>query len=203
MGRAIAPAVLLIAATLPPTAAAARFFLPDGVIASPTHERFSVCHAHGCREISTLSLTPEQWQRLRAEFAPPATTPAEERAGIARAIGRLERIAGPLTGTGHDLAGAFDGLGREGQMDCIDESVNTTTYLRMLADSGLLRHHRIEPRSTRGFFLFGWPHTTAVIRESESGKRSAVDSWFHPNGVEPEIVPLKRWRAGHHPREEQ
>ena len=49
------------------------------------------------------------------------------------------------------------------QMDCIDESTNSTTYLRILAGAGLLRWHRVEARVTRGFFIFGWPHTTRDI----------------------------------------
>lgn len=52
---------------------------------------------------------------------------------------------------------------------------------------------------TRGFILLGWPHTTAVISETVSGRRFAVDSWFHDNGQPPEIVALDIWRWGWSP----
>ncbi len=50
-------------------------------------------------------------------------------------------------------------------MDCIDESINTTLYLTMFQKFGLLREHQVEDRATRGWFIGGWPHTTAVISE--------------------------------------
>ena len=189
--------LLLLWAILP--AHAAPLFLPEGVIDAPTPQRLSVCHAHDCKEIVTLAFSDELWRGLTSLFAPPPTDAAEERRRIAEAIGRIERFVGPLTGTAGDRGGSFTGLGAGGQMDCIDESTNTTTYLTLLAGAGLLRHHRVEPRATRGFFLFGWPHTSAVIRETGTERAFAVDSWFHDNGVPPEIVPLERWRDGYDP----
>ena len=88
------------------------------------------------------------------------------------------------------------GFGRSGQLDCIDESTNTTTYLRLLDQAGLLRHHRVVERATRFGLFVGMPHSTAVIEELDSGNRFAVDSWFHDNGQPPHIVRLEDWRAG-------
>ncbi|MCP3866933.1 MAG: hypothetical protein GY703_02315 [Gammaproteobacteria bacterium] len=84
-------------------------------------------------------------------------------------------------------------------MDCIDESTNTTNYLAMMQKDRLLKWHRLEDRSTRGFFIFGMPHTTAVINDRSTGLMWAVDSWFHDNGVPPEILPLDQWRGGWEP----
>ena len=66
--------------------------------------------------------------------------------------------------------------------------------LRILVKTGLLRWHRVEDRVTRGFFLFGWPHTTAVVSDQTTGRKWAVDSWFFANGVPPVIVPLEQWQ---------
>ena len=181
------------------TVAQAQLFLPEGVISDPTPERFSVCHAHDCKEIETLGLSSGQWEQISAPLRPVTPTAAEERTRLGEAIARMEHVIGPLTGTEHDQGGSFSGLGAGGQMDCIDESVNTTTYLTLFQRAGLLRHHQIEPRATRGFFLFGWPHTSAVIRERGSDARFAVDSWFHDNGTAPEILPLDQWRSGYSP----
>jgi hypothetical protein len=87
-------------------------------------------------------------------------------------------------------------------MDCIDESINTTTYLRMLEREQLLRWHTVEDRATRGWFIRGWPHTTAVIRDRKTGELYAVDSWFEDNGEPPHIVPLDKWKGGWDPEKD-
>lgn len=191
--------LLLIVGWFISGAAAADTF-PPGVIGEPTPDRFSICHDGGCRSVRVLALSSAEWRSVAAIFEPPSRGPAEERLRIAQAIALFERILGPKTGTEADLGGTFTGLGRGGQMDCIDESVNTTTFLSLLRQSGLIRWHSIEDRVTRGFFLFGWPHTTAVIRERTSGRRYVVDSWFEDNGNLPYIIPLEPWRRGWRPR---
>ena len=85
------------------------------------------------------------------------------------------------------------------EMDCIDESTNTTIYLTLFKRQGLLHHHEIMDRSTRGWFLFGMPHTTAVVNERANDSLWAVDSWFLDNGEPPFIVPLRTWRRGWKP----
>jgi len=165
------------------------------IIAHPGPRHFSVCHDNGCRTLDTLSLNAAQWAAMAGHLA----SPGSERQAISRTIGLFERLVGPMTGTGGDLPGTFSGIGRPGQMDCIDESSNTTTYLQILQQAGLLRWHTVSSRATRGWFLWGWPHTTAVIRDTTSGRRYAVDSWFGPNGAPAYIVPLGRWQAGWRP----
>lgn len=165
----------------------------------PGPGRFSVCHNHGCAYNDTIGLTPEEWRQVRAAFSPPATDAPQERRQIARAIGLMERLVGARTGTENDKGGTFPGAFRSGQMDCIDEASNTTTYLRLMRADGLMRRHAVEAPATRGYFLFGWPHTTAVVRDAATGERFAVDSWFFDNGVEPAVVPLEQWRGGWSP----
>ena len=72
-------------------------------------------------------------------------------------------------------------------------------FRSMLAKEGLLRWHRVEDRVTRGWFLLGWPHTTAVVSEVKTGARWVVDSWFFENGIPPVIVPLELWKTGWRP----
>ncbi len=173
---------------------------PTGPAPSPRPGAFTVCHGHGCEERAPVSLTAAEWARVVALFRRLPHDAAAERRAVACAVGLLERLVGPRAGTDGDLGGTFPGLGRPGQMDCVDEATNTGTYLRMFADAGLLRFHVPDGRATRGFFLMGWPHTTAVLRERATGRRWAVDSWFHDNGVPARILPLERWRAGWKPR---
>ena len=102
---------------------------------------------------------------------------------------------GQLTGTWRDLAKNVKGAGQPGQLDCISESMNTTTYLQQLSDAGLLRWHGVEERRVRHPLIFN-VHWTAVIRDDTTGIRYAVDSWFLDNGEPPFIQPLDQWLSG-------
>ncbi len=177
------------------------FVRPD-IIADPDPAQFTVCYDYGCASLAWVTLSAEQWQRVRAVFAQPAATPAEEREQIRRAIALFETIVGAMTGTAHDKGGTFPGFGEAGQMDCIDESINTTIYLSMLQKYHLLRWHNVTDRSTR-WSLFSWPHTTAVIEERASRREWVVDSWFLDNGEPPFVLPLETWKDGWTPAKAQ
>lgn len=166
----------------------------------PSPSAFSVCYKHSCNQVDVIGLSAAQWRDVQSMFAEPAVSAAEERERIARALAYLERAVGPLTHTEHDKRGNIEGfMGDSNQLDCIDESSNSTTYLTLLETDGLLHWYRTDERSTRGFLIFGWPHTTATIRDRRTGERWAVDSWFHDNGQPPEILPLAKWRDGWSP----
>ena len=38
-----------------------------------------------------------------------------------------------------------------------------------------------------------WPHWTAVIQETKTGQRFAVDSWIYANGENPAVVEVEKW----------
>ena len=162
--------------------------------ASPGQQSFFVCTDYHCDVGETVALTDRQWQMLRDLFAV-AASPAEEREGIRQAIALFETDVGAITGTWRDLAGNVAGAGQPGQLDCIAESRNTTTYLKLLLDTGLLKYHTVEPREVRHPLIFN-VHWSAVIQERVSGKRFAVDSWFLDNGQPPYIQPLDDWLSG-------
>jgi hypothetical protein len=131
----------------------------------------------------------------------PLATAGDERAAIAATVRNMETAVGQLTGSDQDKGGNLAGFGRPGQMDCIDESTNTTTYLRMLTESGLLKFHTVQDRVTRFGLFVGVPHTTAVIQETGTGQRFAVDSWFFDNGHAPAIIDMQQWKSGWEPGE--
>jgi hypothetical protein len=163
---------------------------------TPSPEKFEVCYQYTCKEIAELTITQAQWQQILDLFLPVPADAVEERERIAAAVSRMEILVGKKIDTSDDRGGNLQGFSADGyQMDCVDESTNTTTYLRMMERSGLLKWHRVEDRVTRNLFsLLRWPHTTAVISEKKSGKRWVVDSWFYDNGVPPVILPLEKWR---------
>ena len=162
-----------------------------------TPSSFYVCHGRDCRIRTQVSLTKTEWARVRRLF--PAKSAQHERSQIARAIGYLERVTGKKAGTGHDKGGTFEDAFTKGQMDCEDETMNTGNYLSMMERQKLLRYHSVAGRAHRGYFLNGWPHRAVRIAEKKTGNMYVVDSWFHDNGVSPEIVTYKLWKDGWRP----
>jgi len=173
-------------------------FTRDDLILPPSPDRFTICYHGSCDEIAEVNLSTDQWLSIRSIFSD-NNNARQERENIGRAVARMETIVGKITGTHVDKAGVFAHLGEEGQLDCIDESTNTSFYIIMMINDGLIRWHTIEDRETRGYFLFGWPHTTAVIRDTQSAQKYAVDSWFLDNGYPPYILPLEQWENGWKP----
>ena len=85
--------------------------------------------------------------------------------------------------------------GVNGRMDCVDNTSNTTTYLDVLTDLGQLPGWRVEAPSVRKPLDFNATHWTAVLKDKNTGKDWAVDSWFRPNGNLPFVLPLEAWKA--------
>lgn len=181
----------------------ADIFVRDDIITTPDINHFSMCHAHGCKTVEHLSLTKKEWLQISRHFHPAAGSAEAERHQIANAIAEFEQIIGVKTDTSMDKAGLFESMGSYGQLDCIDESTNTTTYLFILKKQGLLKWHEPMDHVTRGYFIFGWPHSSAAMRENshlENSSEFAVDSWFEDNGQRPHIIPLSQWRSGWTPK---
>ncbi len=155
-----------------------------------------VCFDFGCKTRDTVSLSLTQWAKVGDIFLPEATTPQQEREQIGTAVGAMETLIGLYTPTHNDLA---FGLPKDdttaylpGQLDCIDEAVNTTTYLRLFEQSGFLKHHAvIEQSYRRSFFIQHW---AGQLQERISQKRWSVDAWFHPNGHPPIIQETESWQ---------
>lgn len=160
----------------------------DGVV--------SVCHAYGCTRVTRVRLSAGDTARMKAIMSRAGTAQAE-RAAVARVIAGLEKKVGAITGTSADRD--YRDLGSGGdptQMDCLDEAANSTSYLLVLAEMGLLRHHEVAHPVTKGhLFDFIYPHTTAVLVEKKTGHRFAVDSWVFTNGEPPIVTPLDTWFA--------
>lgn len=168
---------------------------------TPGLDDFDICYGGGCSVIANLALSDDDWQSVMVIFASDTDDAEQEREQIARAIGVLEKIVGAKTGTSADRAGTFNNSNYPNQLDCNDEAINTTTYMRLMYQQGLIKLHEIEDTRTRNFFFNGWPHTTAVIREKASKHRYAVDSWFYDNGMPATIVPFEVWKSGYFPED--
>jgi len=158
-----------------------------------TPDNFEICHGYSCRYKVDVELPEPLWHQVKEIFIV-ASTAAQERKQIAQAISILEKEAGRVSGIENDLPKSLKTKDTYGQQDCIDETVNTTTYLRMLQANNLLRWHQVSTPARRGYFVDGrWPHNSATIEDITSGQLYAVDSWPGANGEPPEIKPVAIW----------
>ncbi len=163
---------------------------------NPTPASFKACYGNSCRLHSQVNLSAEQWQEVRAVFDPAPADALAERRAVARAIAVLERFTGEQTGTSEDAPGMGVHFNPDGQLDCIDESTNSTAYLRMMAADGLIKFHGIG-FPTHRFVLSAWgPSNTATMRENATSKRYAVESYFRENGEPAYVMPLEIWIEG-------
>ena len=163
---------------------------------APAGNTVTVCSAHGCRHKSRFTFSRRDIAQLRSimNAAGGSSSPTAERRAIGKAIAWIENRVGPETGTAHDRASLdFLGSGDPGQMDCVDEATNTTSYLTVLSENGLLRHHEILRPMAKDAPLLRWTHYFAVIRDKTSGQRWAVDSFMYANGHEPIIMEAEKW----------
>ena len=169
-------------------------------IETPTATKFQTCRAYGCQKIDTITLSKNEWKAIDKHFKPKAKSPRSERKKIAQAIATFEKLVGEHNGTSEDIWGTFQKTGHK-QQDCVDESTNTSIYIRVLAERGHIHHHTVRQPQSRVPFM-KWPHQTAIIVENKSGQQFAVDSWFHNNGSPPEIIELETWKKGWKPHKE-
>ena len=160
--------------------------------ANPSHRNISICHGFSCKIESQISLSKSEWRSVAGWFQPSTADAATERKQIRQAIGWMEVLVG-RHGPGREDRGLdLQNIERAiGQMDCIDESVNTTTYLKLFENHGLLRWHRtIERIQRRGIVDAHW---AGQIEEIVTGDRYVIDSWFHDNGMLPNVQLTEDW----------
>jgi hypothetical protein len=164
-------------------------------ISPPTTGSVVVCHGFGCRFRTAVGLGPKDHGKLKQLFAAgKKSTPETERKAVAAATKWFDVRVGPEAGTTRRVAyaGVRSEQGPE-QMDCIDISRNNTSLLLVLDQMGLLKHHKVDPPRARGLLFDRWPHATAVLRETVSGKQWAIDNWTHKFGEGPDVMPLDEW----------
>lgn len=162
-------------------------------IAMDTPRPFQTCIDFHCDIVEQVDITDQEWQKIRDLFSSHPSA-LNERRQIRQAIADLETLVGKQIGTWRDRA-KNEGDGEErGQLDCIAESKNTTTYLQLMERDGLLHWHSVKARKLRVTWLFNY-HWTAVVEQTSDGSEYAIDSWVLKNGEPPIIQPLESWMA--------
>ena len=171
------------------------WFAQQGYVA-PSGTRIIACHGYGCTRRTTIAVDKAWLGRAAAHLRAGRRSADAERRALGEVIRTYTAYLAASFGGAPDAAGSPPHMsGVHGQMDCVDETANTTSLLLVLQEHGLLIHHRVEGPESRGLFLDGrYPHTTAVIAERQTGTEWAVDPWRRAPGQRPEILPLLQWR---------
>ena len=171
----------------------------DFQVDAPNKNTVSVCHAYTCKMRTKFRFTDADIDELKAIFkkVKKGDTPVEERRAVAYAVGWMETRVGKAIGTDKDRPGMdFEASGDPTQMDCVDESTNTTSYMLVMQNNGLIKYHTVgTPFSKDQLWkgVAGWTHWTAVLKETSNGQRWAVDSWIYANGENPAVVEVEKW----------
>ena len=152
-----------------------------------------VCYGFSCKIRQIVSITPSEWRSVVGWFDETATTPEDERQQIRQAIGWMEVVVSRYTPTHLDKGMNLENrpVDMIGQMDCIDESINTTTYLTLFEQQGRLHWHRVTDRAYRGSLFDA--HWAAQVEQVDNGVNYVVDSWFQDNGMLPYIAKSAEW----------
>ena len=164
---------------------------------NPTPASILECHGFDCSETSRATLNRDAWRRVSGVFVPRARDAQAERRQIAHGVALIQLLVGQQTGTAvhqwtHRDKEILPNIGDPTQLDCIDEAVNTWTYLTLMERSGLFHFHRVAKLSYAGSPID--PRNTAVLQEI-GGQYFAIDPSLVDVGVPPPILPLESWIA--------
>ena len=174
-------------------------YLDRFATSNPTPEYFTVCHGFNCVERKPVTLRDDQWRRVTALFKPRAKDARLERQQIARAVALVETFVGPQAGIAarqwtHKYMLVLPNLGDLTQIDCVDASVNTWTYMTLMERAGLLQFHRVAQLSNAGSVTDPDLRNTAVLQQIDGGY-FAIDASLVDHGVPPLVMPLAVWMS--------
>jgi len=160
-------------------------------------DQVTICYNYGCSAKAPVDYGEAQLDPLRRLLAAAADA-AAEREAVSTAIGQMYAIAGEQTPVWRDKGGNFADGGVNGQMDCIDHSTTTAAFLWLLKARGWLRFHEVLEPVERTRFVFA-VHWAARMRDLETQRVYAVDSWYFDNGHPAAVLPVEDWFAGKDP----
>src|SRR5262245_57488215 len=113
------------------------FYIDQFADPNPTLSGFTVCHGFYCAERSPASISEAQWRRGTGILKAAGKEARAEPQQISGGVAKNQTIVGPQTGTNahqwtHKKMYVLPNGGDLTQMDCIDTSVNTWTYMTLM-----------------------------------------------------------------------
>jgi len=153
---------------------------------------FIICYDFGCKSHQSVEFNADQWHKISALFTS-VQNADDEKQSLRKAIALMETFSGELIGTSLDVGRNYSGSVIPKQMDCIDESTNTFQYLHAIEGLGLMKWHSVGLKKRRIVWFIS--HWTAVVEETITKQKFAIDSWYRDNGEKPYIQLLVNWQA--------
>ena len=180
----------------------------------PKGNRITVCHAYTCKKLTPYTFSQKDIAELRTVMSKTkkADTPAEERRAVAYAVAHIEVKIGNKLGIKDRAGMQFSASGDPTQLDCVDVATNTTSYLLVMKENGLLKHHTVEGTMSKENLAKGfaqldpvkyWPHWSAVIKDKTTGQKWAVDRWPFDQGENPAVQKVEEWYIPDTPKPEK
>lgn len=170
----------------------------------PSGNRITVCHAYTCKMQTPYTFRQKDLAEVRAVMAKTkkADTAAEERRAVAYAIAHIEVKIGAKLGIKDKAGMQFSASGDPSQLDCVDVATNTTSYLLVMQQNGMLKYHTVAMTRSKENLLKGfaqlnpvkyWPHWSAILKENATGQQWAVDRWPFDQGENPAVQKVEEW----------
>jgi hypothetical protein len=170
----------------------------------PRGNRITVCHAYTCKMQTPYTFSRQDIAEIRAVMAKvkKGDTPAEERRAVAYAIAHIEVKIGRKLGIKDRAGMQFTASGDPEQLDCVDVATNTTSYLLVMKENGLIKYHTVEGTMSKenlakGFAQLNpvkyWPHWSAILKDTTTGQKWAVDRWPFDQGENPAVQKVEEW----------
>jgi hypothetical protein len=170
----------------------------------PQGNRITVCHAYTCKMQTPYTFSRADIAEIAAVMkrAERADTPAEERRGVAYAIAHIDVKIGNKLGIKDRAGMQFTASGDPAQLDCVDVSTNTTSYLLVMQSNGLLKYHTVQGTMSKENLAKGmvqlnpvkyWPHFSAILQDKTTGQKWAVDRWPFDQGENPAVQKVEDW----------
>lgn len=161
----------------------------------PSSSEMTICYGFVCRRRATLDFSAGDRKSLAQILAAGKASPAAERAAVQKAVVWFDRRVGPMLGTTARVAHADIRSGADaGNFDCWDSTRNVSSFLLVLQEWGLLKHHTVgNPRYRGNILVMQLPHNTAVLVETASRVEWVVDMWTTRYAQPPDVMLVEQW----------
>jgi hypothetical protein len=160
-------------------------------------ELVEICFNYSCASHDLVLILDADVEAIRQQMGQPSDATAE-RSRLGQAIAAFYAVAARTTPIWKDRARNYPlDPDESGKMDCIDHAHNTTAFLQIMQDQGLMTFHQVQPKVRRLRFID--EHWSASIADKVSGASFAVDPWFFDFGHPAAVIPEATWRWGRDP----
>jgi hypothetical protein len=161
----------------------------------PSASEMTVCYGFVCRRRAILDFTAADQKALAQIMAAGKANAVAERAAIQKAVVWFDKRMGPEIGTTTRVARAdIRNRADANNYDCWDSTRNVSSFMLVLQEWGLFKHHTVgNPRYRGNLFTMQLPHNTAVIVEKESRVEWSVDMWTTKYLQPPDVMLVEQW----------